>query len=102
MTTSALHDRFKEWIGTLVALIAEECDRGWISAGSMTFRREDLERGMEPDNCYWIENVEKVACMRDWDPQRDPPPDLVMEIEVSRSLLDRMGILAALGVPEVC
>lgn len=31
----------------------------------------------------------------------DPPPDLVIEVDVTHSSLDRMGIYAALGVPEV-
>jgi Uma2 family endonuclease len=67
----------------------------------MTFQREDLARGLEPDECYWIEHESVVRGRDDIDLETDPPPDLVLEIEISRSALDRMSIYAALGVPEV-
>ena len=35
------------------------------------------------------------------DLSRDPPPDLAIEIDIMSSCLDRLGIYAALGVPEV-
>jgi hypothetical protein len=31
----------------------------------------------------------------------DPPPDLVIEVDITRSSLDKLPIYAALGVPEV-
>jgi Uma2 family endonuclease len=31
----------------------------------------------------------------------DPPPDLAIEIDVTSSSLNRLGIYAALGIPEV-
>lgn len=67
----------------------------------MTHRREDLERALEGDECYWIAHEHAVRGKIDLDLEIDPPPDLFLEIEISRSLLDRMGILAAMGVPEV-
>src|SRR5262249_49171972 len=67
--------------------------------GNMTFQREDLEKGLEGDNCWWIEHEEQVRCKLTWDPAVDPPPDLLLEIEVSR--MARMTIYAALRVPQV-
>jgi Uma2 family endonuclease len=67
----------------------------------MTFKREDLARGLEPDQCYWIAHEAQVRGMKEWDPISDPPPDLVIEIEISRGAQDRISIYAALGVPEV-
>jgi Uma2 family endonuclease len=71
------------------------------SGGSTTFRREDLERGLEPDDCFYIRNAHRMTGLRIVDLRRDPPPDLALEIEGTRSALDRMGIYAGLGVPEV-
>ena len=82
-------------------MLAEECDRNLVSAGNMTFQREDLDRGLEPDDCYWIAHEPQMHNKLTWDPAIDPPPDLVLEIEISRSAQDRMGIYAALRVPEV-
>ena len=67
----------------------------------MTFQREDLDRGFEPDNCYWITNESAVRGKLTWEPQHDPPPDLMLEIEISRSAFKRMAIFAAFRIPEV-
>jgi len=90
-----------ERLGRLLEEIVEEFGLILVAAGNMTFRREDLERGLEPDDCFWIANAPKLVGRLDYDISADPPPDLVLEIEVSRSALNRMGIYAALGVPEV-
>ncbi|MBV8076797.1 MAG: Uma2 family endonuclease, partial [Planctomycetaceae bacterium] len=54
----------------------------------------------KPDECYYLTNAERVVGRR-IDLSVDPPPDLAIEVEISRSALDRIGIYAALGVPEV-
>src|SRR2546430_11358481 len=50
---------------------------------STLFRSQDLDRGFEPDNCYWIANEQAVRHKLTWEPEKDPPPDLMIEIEVS-------------------
>jgi Uma2 family endonuclease len=64
-------------------------------------KRQDLERGLEPDECYWIANEAKVSETVEIDFEHDPPPDLAVEIEISRSALNRQNIYAVLGVPEI-
>ena len=102
MTTSPEHEKYKVRLGRLLEALVEECGLRVEPLGNMTMRREELERGLEPDECFWIANEPHMRARLDWDPRRDPPPDLVIEIEISRSALDRMGIYAALRVPEVC
>jgi Uma2 family endonuclease len=101
MTTSAEHEIYKKRLGRLIETLAEECGLRIASAGNMTFQIEELERGLEPDDCYWIAHEESMRTRMAWDAKLDPPPDLVVEIEISRSAVDRMGVYAALGVPEV-
>jgi Uma2 family endonuclease len=101
MTTSSRHEIFKHWLGRFVETIAEESSKPIAPAGSMTFQREDLERGFEPDNCYWIAKEPAVRGKLTWEADKDPPPDLMLEIEVSHSALARMKIFAAFHVPEV-
>jgi len=84
-----------------VEALTEELEIDIAGYGSMTFRREDLERGLEPDDCYWIANEPLVRGRLVLDLATDPPPDLALEIEISRSALNRMGIYAKLRVPEV-
>ena len=101
MMTSPQHEHQKTLLGRLVETLTEELNVDIASFGSMTFRQEDAERGMEPDECYWIEHEEQVRGRTTIDFDADPPPDLVVEIEVSRSIVPRLPILAALRVPEV-
>ncbi|HXG12591.1 MAG TPA: Uma2 family endonuclease [Gemmataceae bacterium] len=101
MTVSPEHERAKKLLDRLLAVLTEELDLDIAGFGSMTCRREDLNRGLEPDECYWVKNEPKVRGRTDIDLSRDPPPDLVLEVEISRSALDRMAIYARLGVPEV-
>ena len=100
MTTSPRHERYKYWLGRFLDTIAEELNKPIVPGGSMTFQREDLERGFEMDECYWIANEPAVRNKLTWDPAVDPPPDVAIEIEVSRSILNRLSILAAFKVPE--
>lgn len=73
-----------------------------VAAGrNTTFSRKDLERGLEPDNCYWISHSEEVLGRDEIDLKVDPPPDLALEVEVSRPAIPKIPIYAALGVPEV-
>jgi Uma2 family endonuclease len=101
MTVSPKHERHKHLLRRLVEALLEEL--GWNVAGygSMTFKRRKKERGLEPDECYWIQNEPRVRHKLRFNWKLDPPPDLVLEIEVSRSALNRISIYQALGVPEV-
>jgi Uma2 family endonuclease len=101
MTLSHGHERRKELLGRLLGVLTEELDMPCQSGGSTTFNREDLKRGIEPDQCYYLEHEALVRGKEEIDLGVDPPPDLAIEIEVSRSALNRMDIYAALRVPEV-
>lgn len=101
MTLSPEHERTKKLLARLLEALTEELDIDIASYGSMTCRREDLEQGLEPDACYWIANEPRVLGRTDIDFPEDPPPDLALEVEISRSALDRLGLYARLGVPEV-
>ena len=101
MSPSTRHERLNRSIATLCEVIAEECNIELDNVGSNTFKREDLARGFEPDSCFYVQNVERVRSREQIDLTVDPPPDLVIEIDISRSSLDRFPIFASIGVPEV-
>jgi Uma2 family endonuclease len=101
MTVSHKHENQKHLLGLLLMVAAEELAIENHAGGSMTFKREDLDRGLEPDECYWIEHEAQMRGKDDYDQQNDPPPDLVLEVEISRSVLDRISTYAAMKVPEV-
>jgi len=101
LVTSREHEFFKARLGRLIEILAEVFHFKIKPGGNMTFQREDLEKGLEGDYCWWIEHEERVRGKLTWDPVVDPPPDLVLEIEVSRAAQARMAIYAALKVPQV-
>ncbi len=101
MSPSRKHETAGGLLGRMLVTFTEELNIPIGSGGSTTFRREDLDRGLEPDECFWIQNEARVRGKDDIDLSIDPPPDISIEIEISTRLLDREGIYAALGVPEL-
>ncbi|MCA9185276.1 MAG: Uma2 family endonuclease [Pirellulaceae bacterium] len=101
MITKSPHEFYKTILAKLIEMIIFELELPVRSGGNMTFQREDLEKGFEPDECWWIANESVVRKKLDFDFQLDPPPDVAIEIEISRSLVDRIGIYAAMRVPEI-
>jgi Uma2 family endonuclease len=87
-TLSPRHENRKKLLGRLVEALTEEMNIEIACFGSMTCRREELQRGLEADDSYWIENEALVRGREDIDLEVDPPPDLVLEIEISRSTID--------------
>jgi Uma2 family endonuclease len=101
MTVSHEHEWLKRLLGSMLVMLFIAQKIRFHSGGSTTFQREALDRGLEPDECYWIQHEEQMRGKSTFDPDLDPPPDLALEVEVSRSVLNRLGIFAALGIPEV-
>jgi len=95
------HEMDVDFLGVLARALTEELGLTIKAGGSMTMRRRRKQRGIEPDRCYWIANEPAMRSKRTFDPRIDPPPDLAIEVDVTSSSLNRMGIYAALGVPEV-
>lgn len=101
MSPLNIHERYKNRLGRVVEALTEELNIPVIGGGSTTLNREDLDKGLEPDECYYFNNRERIGWKRNLDMTVDPPPDLAIEIEITRSALNRLGIYAALGVAEV-
>jgi Uma2 family endonuclease len=101
MSPSWEHDRAAELIGQLVRAIARVSQTEYISGGSTTFKRRDVQRGLEPDKCFWMQNYARLLGVKRLDLRIHPAPDLAIEVEVSRRLLDRKGIYSRLHIPEI-
>ncbi len=101
MTVSLEHENGKHVLGLLVAALAGELGIDMMGGGSTTCRQEELKRGFEPDECYWIAHEKAMRGRARFDPTSDPPPDLAIEVEISHSTMDRISLYASLGVPEL-
>jgi Uma2 family endonuclease len=101
MAPSLDHESSKSLIGRMIEAFTEEREIDIVSGGSTTFRRDDLLRGIEPDECYYIQHASAVRGRSEVDLQVDPAPDLAVEVDITGSSLDKLGICAALGIAEV-
>ncbi|HYV37012.1 MAG TPA: Uma2 family endonuclease [Gemmataceae bacterium] len=101
MTKSRLHEILSRFCYTLFFILAEEAELDFTACGSMTCDREDLDRAAEPDECIYIVNSDLMQGRKTVDLSIDPPPDLMVEIDITSSSKRRLGIFAALKVPEV-
>ncbi len=100
MLPSMRHHQFAGLLDWLIHAWTEERDVDIASCGTMTCRREDLERGFEPDNCYYVEHEAQMRAKEELDLSTDPPPDLAIEVEVRRSGRGKLKLYEAFGVPE--
>lgn len=94
------HENTNKFIETLINALVEKLDLNIKKFGSSTLRRADVESGAEPDSCYYIQNELFVRSSQRIDLQTDPPPDLVVEIDVTSSSTNKRQIYAALRVLE--
>jgi len=89
MVTGSTHEYFKKILAKLVEMVLFEMNLPVRSGGSFTIQREDLEKGFEPDECWWIASEPEMRGKEDVDFTVDPPPDLAIEVEISTSLVNR-------------
>lgn len=101
MRPSLDHEAISKLIGQMIEVLMEELSIPFRSLRCTTWKRPELVKGLEADECYYILNHHRVNKRRAVDLSIDPPPDLVVETEVSRSVIQKLRIYAALGVPEV-
>ncbi|WP_089721395.1 Uma2 family endonuclease [Candidatus Entotheonella palauensis] len=101
MTPSYQHERLKSLLTTLFEAMATGLDLDFENAGSTTFKREEKARGFEPDACFYVQHVAAVRGKQRLDLTTDPPPDLVIEVDITHPSLGKLPIYAAVGVIEV-
>jgi Uma2 family endonuclease len=95
------HEAGKKLLGRMAETLGFELNWPMRSYGSTTFRRKDRAKGLEPDECYYFRNESRMRGKKRWIAKRDPPPDLVIEIDITSRSVAREPIYAALGVPEI-
>jgi Uma2 family endonuclease len=95
------HEIVNRTLALLVELVAAEWAIETLNVGSMTVKRQELKRGFEPDSSFYIQNEGRVRGRTTIDAAIDPPPDLIIEIEITRSAIAKLPIYAEMSVPEV-
>lgn len=93
------HERFARLIELFIRILVVELGLKMKSMGSTTLARADLLKSAEPDNGYYIQNYNLVAD-HEVDLAIDPPPDLVVEVDITHTNIQKNDLYASLDVPE--
>ncbi len=101
MVLSYQHERYKDELCELLVEIARVLEIDYQSAASTTFRKEKKQKGFEGDGSYYFENAEEIRRNKEIDLSKDPPPELVVEIDITHGSLPRFPIFAGIGIKEV-
>ena len=101
MSPLPAHEKPIKILHTLITTLRDALDIDIESLGSSTLKEELTKKGAEPDDSFYVQNAAAVIGKVDLDLQHDPPPDIVVESDLTSSSLDRFAIYAGLGVSEI-
>jgi Uma2 family endonuclease len=100
MTISYEHEGLKACFPHLIAILTDELDLPLFGAASTTLKKSKKKKGGDPDDSYYIENADRIQGLKRINLATDPPPDLVIEVDITSSSTNKFAIYAAMGVPE--
>jgi Uma2 family endonuclease len=95
------HESSKSLIGRMIEMYTFIRRIDIRTSASTTFRRSDLKRGFEAAEAYYVQHAELIRGKQEIDLSIDPPPDLVVEVDITRSALNKLQMFASMGIPEV-
>lgn len=97
---SQKHEEKAVFLEKIVEIYAEEQEMELRNIRSTTFKKDNLEKGIEPDGCFYLQSYEKVFGMEKINLEQFPP-DLVLEVDIFSPSINRFPIYAAFKVPEI-
>ncbi|MEK7724970.1 MAG: Uma2 family endonuclease [Acidobacteriota bacterium] len=95
------HERINYYLESLVNILTEEFKVDCIGLGSTTYQRADIEKGFEPDSCFYFKYEKQMRNKNKLDMSIDPAPELIIEVDITSLSTGRQNIFAAFGVPEI-
>lgn len=95
------HENISCLLGRMIEAYSEIRGIEILSVASVTVKRSDLKKAYEADESYYVTNIDKVLAKEELDFEVDPPPDLVIEVELTSSAIDKLELFAAMQVREV-
>jgi Uma2 family endonuclease len=101
MSLSSTHEKFADFIKSLVVHIRLRLRINILFFGSATMRKKQKTKGNEPDACFYVQTAPVIGNRIEIDFTVDPPPDVVVEVDIHHASTENDPIYAALGVPEI-
>jgi len=95
------HEHYAQVIADMADIAVEVLDLPFEQLGSTTLRQIERLRGVEPDRCFCVASAPRIEDKITLDLDIDPPPDIVIEVDLSSDSQAKLSIYAALGVPEI-
>jgi Uma2 family endonuclease len=101
MTPLDEHERCHKLVESLILVLTDELKLPIEVYKAPTLKRSDLNVGTEPDTGYYVQHAVQMRHKTQIDLATDPPPDVILEVALNKSAIDKLPIYAALGIPEV-
>jgi Uma2 family endonuclease len=96
-----IHEVINRLLAAIIMTLAEEYGYEFNGLGSMTINRPNLEKAIEPDSCFYIQNAQSGQGWEQAITNLDLPPDLAVEVDIAHRSDSKFGIYEAIGVPEI-
>lgn len=101
MSPGSAHEWFARLSSHLVAALVDAWGLDMADLGSTTYKDEAWAKGFEADATFYVRTAAAIRGPGDIDVRRDPPPDILVEVDITRSSIDKLSIYAQFGVAEV-
>ncbi len=101
VSNSDKHEEDNRNLSFLLQTILLELEIEHRNLGSTTFSKKSIRKGFEPDSCFYIQSLKKIADKSNIGIENEIPPDLIIEVNRTSSSVPRMPVFAAFGVSEV-
>ncbi len=95
------HERPNRTLARIAEIVAEETSCDFVATGSTTCKRDDLEKGFEPGSSFYFRYADEVRDKDKTDLASDPPPELIIEVDIASSSLNHFPLYAAIGIAEI-
>ena len=101
MTLSSEHEKYALFINRLIFTLSFRLRIEVLFFGSATMRKREKSKGNEPDACFYVQTAGAIGNRIHLNFAVDPPPDVVVEVDIHHDSRDNYPIYAALEVPEI-
>lgn len=101
MSLSSEHEKYVRFIERLISTLSLRLRINIVSFGSATMRKRRESKGNEPDACFYVQNAATIGNRIELDFSVDPPPDVVVEVDIHHDSTNNDAIYASLGVSEI-
>jgi len=101
LSPSSPHEQYARLMDLIVFVFCEVHELKVKCLGQTTWRKKPRSKGLEADACYYLKNEELIRGKRDINLESDPPPDIAVEIDLTRSSFRKQSIYTALRIPEI-